>query len=114
MYCLDPRYVPPDRKTIRQRIEEKYQITFNKIKYIIKNVSKVNLTCDIWSSLVLDPFLGITAHYVDSDWIMRSHILDVSLFPHPHDNLSIIRAIKDVNFSFIIKIFFNKLICFTF
>jgi hypothetical protein len=31
VYLLDPRYVPPDRKTIRERIEVEYQCTFEKI-----------------------------------------------------------------------------------
>jgi hypothetical protein len=48
--------------------------------------------------LVLDRYLGITAHYKDASWIFRSHILDVSVFPHPHDNESIIVALKEVNF----------------
>jgi hypothetical protein len=97
VYLLDPRYVPPDRKTIRERIEVEYQCTFEKIKKILKNVS-INLTCDVWTSLVLDPYLGITAHYIDASWIFRSHILDVSVFPNPHDNESIIVALKEVNF----------------
>ncbi len=108
MYLLDPRYVPPDRKTIRERIEVEYQSAFEKIKNILKNIS-VNLTCDIWTSLVLDPYLGITAHYIDANWIYRSHILDVSLFPHPHDNQSIIVALKEVDFC---SLYFIKLLIF--
>jgi hypothetical protein len=95
VYLLDPRYVPPDRKTIRHRMEVEYEISFLKVKEVLKNVS-VNLTCDIWTSLLLDPYLGITAHYVDANWIYRSHILDVSLFPHPHDNQSLVVALKEV------------------
>ena len=97
---LDPRFVPPYRKTIRHRIKVEYETAFLKIKEVLKNVS-VNLTCDIWTSLLLDPYLGITAHYVDANWIYRSHILDVSLFPHPHDNQSIIVALTEVILSFI-------------
>ena len=106
VYLLDPRYVPPDRKTIRERIEAEYKSAFEKIKNILNNVS-VNLTCDIWTSLVLDPNLGITAHYIDANWIYRSHILDVSLFPHPHDNQSILAALKEVTFCsfYLIKFF---------
>ena len=95
MYILDRRYVPPDRQTIRERIEVAYQSAFEKIQNILKNVS-VNVTCDIWTSVILDPYLGITAHYIDANWIYRSHILDVSLFPHPHDNQSITAALKEV------------------
>ena len=74
-------------------------------KYIhVKNISKINLTCDIWTSLLVDPYLGITAHYVDADWIMRGHILDVSLFPHPHDSLSIVKELKNV-YKFNLSIF---------
>jgi hypothetical protein len=98
LYKLDRKYVPPDRKTIRNRIGEEYKDRFLEIKNIMKIASKINLTCDIWTSIVIDPYLGVTAHYVDSDWQMRSHILDVSLFPHPHDSLSIKNAIKEVKF----------------
>jgi hypothetical protein len=81
---------------IRHRIEVEYEILFLKVKEVLKNVS-INLTCDIWTSLLLDPYLGVvTAHYVDAKWIYRSQILDVSLFPHPHDNQSIVVALKEV------------------
>jgi hypothetical protein len=93
---LDPRYVPPDRKTVRDRIEKKYEADHIKIKEALDSVSKVNLTTDVWTSIVTDPYLGVTVHYVDPQWIMRSHILDVSLFPHPHDSLSIVSALKEV------------------
>ena len=96
LYCLDPRYVPPDRKTIRDRIKIEYQANFNKVKDVLQAVSKVNLGSDVWTSIVTDPYLGVTAHYVDQDWVMRSHILDVSLFPHPHDSLSIASTLKEV------------------
>ena len=103
VYFLDPRYVPPDRKTIKHRIEVEYETAFLKIKEVLKNVS-VNLTCDIWTSLLLDPYLRITAH----NWIYRSNILDVSLFPHPRDNQSIIAALTEVILSS--NTFFNDLI----
>ena len=93
---MNRKYVPPDRKTIRERIDEEYKSRFLEIKSIVKNASKINLSCDIWTSIVIDPYLGITAHYVDYDWVMRSHILDVSLFPHPHDSANIKIAIKTI------------------
>ena len=96
LYCLDPRYVPPDRKTVRDRIQKKYEEDFIKIKELLDTVSKVNLITDIWTSIVTDPYLGVTAHYVTPKWIMRSHMLDISLFPHPHDSLSIVNALKAV------------------
>ena len=40
----------------------------------------------------------LTAHYADSDKVMRTHILDVSLFPHPRDSVSIQIAMKNVNY----------------
>ena len=79
LYCLDPRYVPPVRKTIGDRILKKYEEDF-KIKEVMDTVSKVNLTNDIWTSIVTDPYLGVTSHYGDPKWIMRSHMLDVPLF----------------------------------
>ena len=39
VYLLDPRYVPPDRKTIRNQIEVENEISFLKVKEILKNVS---------------------------------------------------------------------------
>ncbi len=96
MYRLDSKYVPPDRKTIRERKKEEYSEKISQIKNLLKYVSKVNLTCGIWTSLVLDPYLGITAHYIDASGTMRSHILDVSLFPHRHDSISITDALKNL------------------
>ena len=43
-----------------------------------------SITTDIWSSRHQDSFTGVTVHYLDEDYQLQSHVLDVCEFPKSH------------------------------
>ncbi|KAL0231518.1 hypothetical protein GEMRC1_010922 [Eukaryota sp. GEM-RC1] len=78
---------------------------------IAKKVSKIaalSLTTDLWTSRSQVPFLGVTAHFVESGEL-KSMVLDVKMLPFPHNDEAIAIAIKEILTEFDIK----KVLCVT-
>ncbi|KAK7913166.1 hypothetical protein WMY93_013377 [Mugilogobius chulae] len=72
--CL---FETPSRRTIARNIEEMYHTEKSaKVKALLC-ASSVALTGDYWTSLGNHNFLGVTAHYIDEQWQLRSHALCV-------------------------------------
>lgn len=46
--------------------------------------SRICFTCDCWSAITNRGYLTLTAHYIDDDWVLKSHILNFRYFPPPH------------------------------
>ena len=70
----------------------------NELKDILAiSNSKINLTCDIWTSLSKDPYFEVTCHFITNGWISE-YLLDIIYFPHPHDASFINNAVLKVGF----------------
>ncbi|CAF1140413.1 unnamed protein product [Brachionus calyciflorus] len=54
------------------------------------------MTTDNWTSCKKDPFISVTCHFVDEEWKLRSFLLDVFYFPHPHGGSFCLEALHDV------------------
>ncbi|RNA00718.1 zinc finger BED domain-containing 1-like [Brachionus plicatilis] len=79
-------FILPDRKTVREMIKRRFDKKKNELKDILEiSISKINLKCDIWTSLSKDPYLAITCHFITNDWKLNEYLLDIIYFPHPHD-----------------------------
>lgn len=75
--ALNPSYEIPSRKVIsRNYLPAAYEECRNLIKEKLKNITKVCLTTDCWSSACNDSYLALTAHYITEDFRMESVLLD--------------------------------------
>ncbi|KAK7881460.1 hypothetical protein WMY93_029869 [Mugilogobius chulae] len=81
---LDPSYVLPSRKAVANMINELYDKTKEKTKEDLKMADSVCLTTDMWSSINMDGYIGVTAHYVAPDSKLETVILGVSHFAQSH------------------------------
>lgn len=66
----------------------------------ISSADYVALTTDMWSSSnTMTPYMSITAHYIDKDWVLQSNCLGTIYVPESHtaDYLadSILECIKE-------------------
>jgi zinc finger BED domain-containing protein 1 (E3 SUMO-protein ligase ZBED1) len=68
------------------------------------------LTSDIWTSINREAYLGLTIHYIDSDWNLCSFLLDIIPFAIRHTGVNIAREIMRVLEEFNIS---NKIIALT-
>jgi len=64
---------------------------------------KVSLTADMWTSRNFEAFLGVTIHYVDSNWKMQHFLLDIIPFNGRHMGINMADAINNLLAEFNIK-----------
>ncbi|KAI9910004.1 hypothetical protein PsorP6_010783 [Peronosclerospora sorghi] len=51
---------------------------------------------DIWTASNGDPYLGVTAHWIDNNWDLKKIVLDVSGIPNPHDAYNMFIILKQL------------------
>ncbi|KAL2921095.1 putative AC transposase [Bienertia sinuspersici] len=51
--------------------------------------SRVCFNCDCWSACITRGFLTLTAYFIDSNWSLKSRILNFHYFPPPHRGVDI-------------------------
>ena len=73
----DYTYELPSRQTITRRIEELYERERGTRAKELEQPTTVALTGDHWTSLGNHNYLGVTVHYIDEEWKLRSHALGV-------------------------------------
>ena len=57
---------------------------------LCKITERFSLTADMWTSTVnREAFLGLTIHYIDSDWKLRNFLLDIIPFTISHSGVNI-------------------------
>ncbi|KAG8373470.1 hypothetical protein BUALT_Bualt11G0027600 [Buddleja alternifolia] len=53
-----------------------YEMEKEKFKRILPSTSsRICLTSDMWSSLVSNGYMEITAHYIDNNWVLQKKVL---------------------------------------
>ena len=78
---LEPRYTPPDRKTIATtHIPKMYETKKNRIKASLMNVSCFSITTDMWTSRAKHANTALTVHYLNADFQLCSHMLETKEF----------------------------------
>ena len=74
----EPRYNIPSRKHFSNTvIPELYEQTRQGIVEELSNTAYVALTTDGWTSRATESYLTVTAHYITSEWEIKSSVLHV-------------------------------------
>ncbi|KAG8377763.1 hypothetical protein BUALT_Bualt08G0067200 [Buddleja alternifolia] len=82
---LNPRVQHVSRNTAKSDVLRIYEMEKEKIKEILASTSsRICLTSDLWSSLVSNGYMAITAHYVDNNWVLQKKLLIFRHLPPPH------------------------------
>ncbi|CAG8853991.1 18318_t:CDS:2, partial [Gigaspora margarita] len=93
---LDARYLIPCRQTIRTEILNKYDHMRKIILEELEKPKKVSITCDIWSSITMQSYLGVTVHFINSEWQLQHFLLDLLPLNRQHTAVNIQQAIMQV------------------
>lgn len=95
--ALNPQYALPSRTHFRYVA---IPALYNKVKLTVeeemRNVTSYSLTMDAWSSVTTDPFLCVTAHYVDSDFFLKAKCLACVYVPEDHTGVNISKRVQEV------------------
>ena len=51
---------------------------------MLKESSHIALTTDIWTSVATQAYITVTAHFVSSNWKLRTYLLQTMTFPESH------------------------------
>ncbi|GBC27415.1 zinc finger BED domain-containing protein RICESLEEPER 2-like [Rhizophagus irregularis DAOM 181602=DAOM 197198] len=107
-----PRYIIPDRHKAKDLIIATFT---NRRDAVINELHKIKgkfaLTADMWTSTInQEAFLGLTIHYVDSNWKLQNFLLDIVPFTVSHSGANmareIMRTLEEFNIS-------NKIVALT-
>lgn len=83
---LNPAAITISSSTVKRDIMKKFE---EKTKYMIAYLKKVpgkmSFTLDAWTSKNFIPFMAIRAHWINSDWVYETVLLDFSHILDLHD-----------------------------
>ena len=95
---LDSKWQMPNSHTIRERINTRFDHEKELVKKLARFADcKFSFTTDGWDSISVDPYLGLTCHFIDDDWILREFLLDFTYSPRPHTSCNLKETIIEVN-----------------
>ncbi|KAM9318799.1 E3 SUMO-protein ligase ZBED1-like isoform 1-T7 [Pholidichthys leucotaenia] len=87
---LQPSYVLPTRKTIKQMLAKKYEEERERVKKEVQQAVAVSITADMWTFVNMEAYLALTCHYINENLQLCTSVLGVQYFPQSHtaDNLA--------------------------
>lgn len=71
MKSLNPSFEPISRVTLKNDCMKNYFLEKKKIRQMFTTVDRISLTCDCWTSNQNIRYMCLTAHYLDSNWILQ-------------------------------------------
>ena len=94
---LEPRYVPPDRKTIAiHYMPSLFDRQKERIHQQLSGITNFAVTTDVWTSRAKHAYTGLTVHYIDSSYMLQSHLLEVREFSESHTAVNIQEELTDI------------------
>ena len=93
---LDSRYVVPSRKYFSEvEIPKLHGEVRDKVETELREIKHYATTTDLWSSRNMDPYIGLTIHFIDDEWKLCSKCLQTSYFPDDHTGQLIAQGLRE-------------------
>ena len=91
--CLNRKFDIPSEKVVRTtRMPKLYREVqkelFESLSIALKK-GHYSVTCDVWSSLGLDSYLGLTVHFITEDFVSKMLVLRCLPYNESHTGESI-------------------------
>ena len=96
MKCMNPNYKPIGRKAIRAECMRVYKKEKEVLKSLLKGVSSICLTTDLWTSNQTLSYMCVVAHYIDGNWNLQTRVLAFIELDPPHSGNVIADALYAV------------------
>jgi hypothetical protein len=61
---------------------------------VLKHVSSIALTSDIWSGKAKEDYISVVAHFVNSDWCLEKRLLGLGPIEVAHKGLNIAERVE--------------------
>jgi len=87
MEVAEPRFTVPCRKYFSKTvIPAMYSQEKEKVQRSLDEVTFCSITTDLWTAQHQNKgYIGLTAHFVDADWVMQSRCLETREMPVAHN-----------------------------
>ena len=93
----NPRHVRVSRFSTSRDLEKLFIDTINNLKHIVfPGVNSICLTSDIWSGNAKEDYITVVAHFINSDWQLKKHVIGFRLIEEAHTGTNIAERISDV------------------
>ncbi|KAL5565779.1 hypothetical protein UlMin_028943 [Ulmus minor] len=85
---LRPEVQLVSRNTIKSDCMKIHQKEKDRVKTLLHAApGKISITSDLWSSLISDGYMSLTAHFIDKNWKLQKRVLNFSYLPPPHTSI---------------------------
>ena len=98
VFKLNPRYQLPSRKHFTEyEVPKLYNhVRDFVVKPTITEAKHFSATTDLWTSAATVPFMTVTIHFIDNEWVLRSYCLSTFPLYEDHTGQNLADAITDV------------------
>ena len=95
MSIVAPDYTVPCRKTVRTRIQRRYDVEREALTSELSEVKSASITTDTWTSNSTESFITVTEHHVTDAWELKSNVLLTRAMPERHTGENLANRLKD-------------------
>ena len=82
------------RNTAKNDMVKMYKREKERMKSVLTSVpNRVCLTSDLWTSIAIDGYICVTAHFIDANWILPKRVLNFCFTPPPHNGVSLFEKV---------------------
>lgn len=97
LHVLEPRYKMPTRKLLAEKeIPALYEKVKLDIAESLTKAKRVAITVDGWTSRATDPYITVTVHCIDDDWVLQNHVLQTRVFREAHMGSNLAALLQDI------------------
>jgi hypothetical protein len=97
MQYLRPGVQLISRNTVKADLCKMYANEKQKLKAMLSRCNgRISLTSDLWSSLTTDGYICLTAHFIDTNWILQKMVLNFSFMAPPHNGSSLCKKVLNM------------------
>ena len=92
---IQPNYVIPSRKKVKNDIIELYESTKKHIYDGLQDCTALAVTVDHWTSTANEAYMAVTGHSLSDSFKVGDYCLNVSFMPESHTAENISKALQD-------------------
>lgn len=93
---VEPRYTVPARDTVMRALRSRFDGLKVNVNQLLQSSEAVSLTTDLWSSLRMEAYMTVTAHFIDADWKMNSVVLETKQMDEAHTGENVAARLTEV------------------
>ena len=97
IHKFEPRYTPPDRKTLATHyLPQMFETEKKRVRDLMHSAERFAVTTDLWTSRAKHAYTGVTVHYITDEYSLESHLLETKEFPESHTAQNIAEELEGI------------------